>query len=47
VVNAQGAISVPGEGAKRQRKLLEAERVRFNKRGRIDLDRYLWRPRTP
>jgi methylated-DNA-protein-cysteine methyltransferase-like protein len=47
VVNAQGAISVPGESAKRQRKLLEAERVRFDKRGRIDLDRYLWRPRTP
>src|SRR3954469_13952350 len=41
VVNAQGAISVPGDGAKRQRKLLEAERVRFDERGRIDLDRYL------
>src|SRR3954471_23612580 len=47
VVNAQGAISVPGESGKRQRKLLEAEGVRFDKRGRIDLDRYLWRPRTP
>src|SRR3954463_13521588 len=44
---AQGAISVPGESAKRQRKLLEAEGVRFDKRGRIDLDRYLWQPRTP
>jgi methylated-DNA-protein-cysteine methyltransferase-like protein len=46
VVNAQGAISLPGEGATRQRKLLEVEGVRFDKRGRIDLDRYLWQPRT-
>jgi methylated-DNA-protein-cysteine methyltransferase-like protein len=46
VVNAQGAISLTGKDAMRQRKLLEAEGVRFDKRGRIDLDRYLWQPRT-
>jgi len=46
VVNAQGAISLPGESGARQRRLLEAEGVRFDSRGRIDLDRHLWQPRT-
>ena len=46
VVNAQGAISLPGKSAERQRKLLEEEGVRFDARGRIDLDRFLWQPRT-
>src|SRR5437868_14334686 len=45
VVNAQGAISVPGKSAERQRSLLEHEGVRFDARGRIDLDRFLWQPR--
>jgi methylated-DNA-protein-cysteine methyltransferase-like protein len=45
VVNAQGAISLPGKSADRQRKLLEDEGVRFDARGRIDLDRFLWTPR--
>ncbi|MFL5530117.1 MAG: MGMT family protein [Gemmatimonadaceae bacterium] len=45
VVNAQGAISVGGASGARQRKLLEAEGVRFDARGRIDLDRFQWRPR--
>ena len=45
VVNAQGAISLPGKSADRQRKLLEEEGVRFDARGRIDLDRFLWTPR--
>jgi methylated-DNA-protein-cysteine methyltransferase-like protein len=44
VVNAQGAISVGGESGARQRKLLEAEGVRFNERGRIDLAKFQWRP---
>ena len=47
VVNAQGAISLPGKSALRQRELLEKEGVRFDARGRIDLDRFLWQPRTP
>jgi methylated-DNA-protein-cysteine methyltransferase-like protein len=46
VVNAQGAISLPGKSALRQRELLEKEGVRFSERGRIDLDRFLWQPRT-
>lgn len=44
VVNAQGAISVGGESGARQRKLLEAEGVRFDGRGRIDLEKFQWRP---
>ena len=31
----------------RQRSLLEREGVRFDARGRIDLDRFLWTPRKP
>ena len=46
VVNAQGAISLPGKSAERQRSLLEREGVRFDARGRIDLDRFLWQPRS-
>ena len=46
VVNAQGAISLPGKSAIRQRELLEREGVRFDARGRIDLDRFLWQPRS-
>jgi len=47
VVNAQGAISAraePGLDAL-QRRMLEAEGVAFDARGRIDLDRFGWRPR--
>jgi methylated-DNA-protein-cysteine methyltransferase-like protein len=42
VVNARGEISPRGEpGAEAlQRKLLEREGVRFDARGRIDLERY-------
>jgi methylated-DNA-protein-cysteine methyltransferase-like protein len=46
VVNAKGEISLPGQSAARQRNLLEAEGVRFDARGRIDLDRFLWQPRV-
>jgi len=46
VVNAQGTISLPGKSALRQRDLLEKEGVRFDVRGRIDLDRFLWQPRA-
>jgi len=45
VVNAQGAISVPGKSAIRQKELLEKEGVQFTAKGRIDLDAFLWQPR--
>jgi methylated-DNA-protein-cysteine methyltransferase related protein len=44
VVNAQGAISLRGEHATRQRRLLEREGVRFDSRGRIPLASFQWRP---
>ena len=46
VVNARGAISLtPGRGADvTQRIRLEREGVRFDARGRIDLERFRWRP---
>jgi methylated-DNA-protein-cysteine methyltransferase-like protein len=40
VVNAQGRISI--DDAARQRRLLEAEGIIFDKEGRIDLNRYRW-----
>ena len=44
VVNHKGEISLRkgGEGELRQRRLLEAEGVRFSLRGRIDLKVYAW-----
>ncbi len=46
VVNAAGRISLPPGGGLSQRLLLEREGVRFDGRGRIDLDRYGWKPRS-
>lgn len=48
VINARGEISLRGgEGAGNlQRVLLEAEGVYFQASGRIDLERYRWRPRS-
>ena len=49
VVNARGQISErAGEGPAEvlQRLRLERERVRFDDRGRIALDRLRWRPRS-
>jgi len=45
VLNAQGKISVRGfAGAEQiQRRLLEREGVRFDKRERVDLQRYGWK----
>ena len=47
VVNARGEVSARSDpGAEdAQRVLLEAEGVRFDGRGRIDLGRHGWRPR--
>jgi methylated-DNA-protein-cysteine methyltransferase-like protein len=45
VVNTRGEISVrPGAGGRKQRKMLEAEGVRFGRGGRIDLDEFGWPP---
>ena len=40
VVNARGRISVHGDSAREQRARLQAEGVRFDGSGRIDLERY-------
>jgi methylated-DNA-protein-cysteine methyltransferase-like protein len=47
VINAQGAcstgrIALPSD---KQQRMLAAEGVEFNERGRCDLQRYLWIPR--
>lgn len=48
VVNLRGSISDRGfdplESVERQRFLLQEEGVVFDRRGRIDLDRFGWRP---
>lgn len=43
VINAQGKISLrDNDGPAKQRMRLEAEGVEFDRRGKIDLDRYRW-----
>lgn len=45
VINREGRISLPDmRGGDEQRERLEAEGVVFAPNGRIDLDRFLWRP---
>ena len=45
VINSSGGISLPrGGGYELQRSLLESEHVTFRD-GRVDLRRYLWKPR--
>ena len=46
VVNAQGGISRRADGpfCQIQRARLEKERVSFDRRGRISLERFRWRP---
>jgi len=46
VLNARGAISLPGHHGLTQRLLLAQEGVRFDGRARVDLARFGWRPRT-
>jgi methylated-DNA-protein-cysteine methyltransferase related protein len=47
VLNARGEVSgrASGDGAARQRRLLRAEGVRFDRRQRVDLDEVGWLPR--
>jgi methylated-DNA-protein-cysteine methyltransferase-like protein len=45
VVNARGGISTDGEHPGLQRAMLEAEGLRFDDEGCIDLARFLWKPR--
>ena len=45
VINSQGMISLPpGRGFELQRQLLEDEGVEFDRKGRVDLKRFLWEP---
>jgi len=48
IVNARGEISqrAQSDSVHVQRKLLETEGIVFDARGRIDLGRYRWRPRS-
>ena len=48
VVNSRGEVSLRAEPGMEavQRKILESEGVEFDERGRIDLDRYRWKPRA-
>ena len=47
VINAQGRIAIPANsrGHREQQRRLEAEGVSFEK-GRVDLARFRWRPRS-
>jgi methylated-DNA-protein-cysteine methyltransferase-like protein len=47
VINAKGEISTRsgGDGAVRQRKLLEKEGICFDRGGRVDFKKYRWRNR--
>lgn len=42
VLASGGKISISGEGRIRQRQLLEAEGIRFNDQGKVDLNQYGW-----
>jgi methylated-DNA-protein-cysteine methyltransferase-like protein len=44
VVNSRGGVSTDTEHPGLQRAMLESEGVRFDADGRIDLDRYGWKP---
>ncbi len=45
VINSRGTLSTERETPGRQRALLEAEGVRFDEAGALDLEKYQWRPR--
>jgi methylated-DNA-protein-cysteine methyltransferase-like protein len=45
VINSRGTISLTGQGYELQRGLLEHEGIEFGLGDRIDLQRFLWRPK--
>lgn len=45
VINGKGEISLPpGAGFEQQKHLLQKEGVVFDRKNRINLDRFLWKP---
>jgi methylated-DNA-protein-cysteine methyltransferase-like protein len=44
VINASGAVSTDREHPGLQRAMLEAEGVKFDREGRVHLDKYGWTP---
>ncbi len=48
VINHKGEISprAGGDGATRQRRLLEKEGIRFDRKGRVDLEKFRWAGKT-
>ena len=48
VINSQGKISIRknSDGHLLQKKLLEEEGIEFDKKDRVDLARYEWKPKT-
>jgi len=45
VVNSKGTISLkPGSGYEIQKSMLENEGIEFTKTGKIDFNRFLWKP---
>jgi methylated-DNA-protein-cysteine methyltransferase-like protein len=47
VVNSKGRLSTERANPGLQRRMLEAENVKFDGQGQIDLHRYGWKPRRP
>lgn len=43
VINSQGRISLSGFSARRQRRLLESEKIVFSPAGKIDLKTFQWK----
>jgi len=42
MINSRGGISLEGEGFREQKELLEAEGIRVDEKGRVDLKLYRW-----
>ncbi len=44
VINSKGTIALTGEGYRIQKQLLKAEGITLDEQGKIDFDRFLWKP---
>lgn len=44
VINSKGTISLTGEGYRIQRQMLEGEGVEFDEKGKVDFNKFLWKP---